>query len=196
MVGQRLGRLQNGLYRPRRFPHHGKLPAATNRWLRMEEQIHQPHGPLSGNSCNGNGIPRGLAITRIVVMTTGAHTVHASANHGHDSEPPPEVADRAVAEELNDRPGKMLGYRNRARRCWSSSTTRSGRNQRIERIDWKAIDNEGVVAITRIRPLFRAYRVVTAARIHKTDKIKQHYTGYTTTLLPMSVTFDSRMHRA
>ena len=73
MVGQRLGRFQNGLYRPRRFPHHGKLPAATNRWLRMEEQIHQPHGPLSGNSCNGNGIPRGLAITRIVVMTTGAH---------------------------------------------------------------------------------------------------------------------------
>ena len=70
-------------------------PWKTNRWLRMEEQIHQPHGPLSGNSCNGNGIPRGLAITRIVVMTTDAH-------HPWFHDPlimickrPPEVGDRA-----------------------------------------------------------------------------------------------------
>lgn len=102
MVGQRLERFQNGLYWPHRFPHHGKLPAATNRWLRMEEQIHQPHGPLSGNSRNGNGIPRGLAITRIVVMTAGAHRPWLHAPLIMICKRPPEVGECTVAEELND----------------------------------------------------------------------------------------------
>ena len=108
--GQRLDASERTLP-ARRFPHHGKLPAATNRWLRMEEQIHQPHGPLSGNSCNGNGIPRGLAITRIVVMTTDAHRPWFHDPLIMICKRPPEVGDRAVTEKLNDRLRKTLSYR-------------------------------------------------------------------------------------
>lgn len=52
-----------------------------------------------------------MAITRIVVMTTGAHRPWFHAPLIVICKHPPEVGDCVVAEELDGRPRKTFGYR-------------------------------------------------------------------------------------